>query len=764
MAAINFDTAPAAITPQPARVWTRPSWGVAWTERTDLIPVDVQWLLAPESSTATLIKKFGRVKVPGATSYATVTPETTRGYFVLIEIPADDPLSTAAWYWLGYAESPIMRNYVPARDSLPAAGEQVIPCFGMDALLRQSWLNTTVHVDPDTPTELKRSDGATTFNAGQKGNRADAKMTLTVDGEVSESGYGYYSPGDTPELWSSRDIVEHLVAFHLPTPGGIVNSTGVPFAITGLNLLSAWDSPTVDTENRSVWDVLNQLIRSDRLLSWAIGAIGTAGSPPSISAVQIHITTALSSDLTIPGFSPLPANPRTHSVTATTDPLTQIDVIEDDSEVVDQLIVQGPKEIGVGTFALPADMPAVWDAADETDYETGADGVVAGWAAKEQHDQRMDNDLIRSGYFLRRVFRDFQLPSDWDGTADGAANYVFEPVDDGAGGEQAFQPYLASCRLLDRLPLYEGVDYEGDVSSVDESGGYSFLSPIVSIVDPSDSVRLATEDAIKLDAGFNPKHPDIPFALRMDVQQSETTPAIKLTVEGGPAHAIAGSGFAGNAADVPQEHWGGWDYKTIKITLAMESPRRSQVALPETLPAADVYRKKFITLDMTTLRRIHIAAGTIVGWKDDLTPKTSTGGVLRNPTAELTALATVFGQFYLNTRKRVLLRTGRRPMDFAIGDMIESITPFGTVDVQVRSIRVSMPLDGQGSPTTEITAASSLFDPMQLFTGIEQRRQTGPNRRDRVVAKREARKNARFAARLNEINDDFVARQQDGLL
>ena len=330
MTAINFDTAAKNIDVNEATVWTRTSWADSWTERPDLIPVDIQWVLAPESNTATLIKKYGKVKVPGGTSFTTVTPETTRGYFVLIAIPEDGASPSSSWYWLGYAESPIDRETHPARDSLPAAGEQVIPCFGMDRLLKHTFVNTIVHVDPQTPADLMRTVGNAVFNPNEIGNRTTAKNTLEVGSEESASAYAFGEAHEDLDKWSTYDIIEHLAAFHLPTADGIVIGTGVPFAITGANALPTWDAPQVETEGRTVWDILDQLISADRLLSWTMGAIATPGSPPTISSVEIHIETALSSALTIPSFSSLRANSNVHQITATTDPLTQVTVIEDE--------------------------------------------------------------------------------------------------------------------------------------------------------------------------------------------------------------------------------------------------------------------------------------------------------------------------------------------------------------------------------------------------------------------------------------------------
>ena len=195
-----------------AKVWTKASWGDNWTERPDFIPTESTWTVGSTLATSSLYHPYGRVRFPNQSQHANVPKVTSRGYFVMIGWECDDgdPL-----YWLGYAESPINSSEIPARDGIPVSGVQTIPCIGMIGLLRQNWITTTVHEDPAGPTnDPKRAHGGSIFNRDGNPNRSSTKQSLNG----GHSAYVFANPSDDGEFWSSRDVIEHLIAFHLPTP------------------------------------------------------------------------------------------------------------------------------------------------------------------------------------------------------------------------------------------------------------------------------------------------------------------------------------------------------------------------------------------------------------------------------------------------------------------------------------------------------------------------------------------------------------------
>lgn len=745
---VDFDSLPQVFTPQPARVWTRTAWADAWTLRSDLFPLEAQFTLAPEPNTATLYRRYGYVQNPGSVNFTTQTAETARGYWVLIEYPDDD--GGAPYYWLGYAESPIDSNHHPARDGLPACGEQTIPCFGMLEVLRWALIESTVHVDPDDDEELVRTMEGSIFNAGDKGNRHTDKATITEDGDTSDSAHGFALPDQADaDWWSTRDIVEHLVAFHLPTPTGLTGA--IPFTVDNLTQLPDWDRPVVETDGRSVGDILDELLSVDRLLVWGVGATATPGTPPTITSILIHPNTTVASALTLPAFGDVPANPDTFTITNTTDGNTRHSVTKDDSEVVDQVVVRGPLEIGVATYrhednpdeASADELENDWESVDEVSYENGGDGVTPGFAALEQYEQREHNERIRRSPDLVNVFRRFRIKSDWDGKANDEDVFTPTPADP---DPITFRPYLAKCEFLSDLPLFAGVDYTGDPTLVDETTGQDVIGPIVTLLHPKDDKHYQFKQTGRLQIGFRPTNEDaVPFELEID-PNNDNGPKIDVLVSGGPNHAIAGPIFIGNDADVDQDlAFGSFHYNTLAATLAMTSGRRPFWKLPADDDfTGDVKRKKVVTIEHPALQLVHIAVDTVVGFDDDGVPETSDGGVLRDPTDVIKSIATVLADHFLNARSRLELRTMRRPTEFQTAGIVTTVSDFGSIDAVIRSITIRTPLDQPGiRPTYELIAAKAIADPMQLIVPDVELTATPPdppNRRDKAQEKLQRRR------------------------
>ena len=760
---VNFDTASQNFQAQAVSVWTRAAWSDSWTLRPDLIPLEAQWNLAPETSTATLYRRFGYVQQPGTAIFSNYARETGRGYWVLIEYLADD-LSGTNWYWVGYAERPIDSNYRPADAGygIPESGEQTIPCFGFLKVLEQAYVSSTVHVDPADDAELVRRKTGWIFNRGNLGNRHDAKADITEDSDTSPEAYGFALPTKVDaDFWSTRDIVEHLLAFHLPTPGGLAGT--IPFTITGLTNLPDWDRPEIETDGRSVADILDELVSVDRLLTYSLDPVGAPGSPPSISSINITVHTTIASALTLPAFSSVPANGNLFTVVNTSDPHTEHSVTYDDSDVVDQVIVRGPPEIAVATFRHKDNPDEVdanelendWTTQEATDYEdgarTGGEYEHPDWATLAQWARREANEIARSNPAMQKVYRRLRLKSDWDGKANQEEVFLQED-------EETYVPFLSICQFLETLPLLSGINYEGDPTAVDETNGQDPIPPIACLKNP-DSGNLDRFEMFGLKkAAMNLRLPDaIPFSIALHLNNDHGL-KIDIVPDGVPNHAIAGTGYIGNVADVDQERtFGGHHYNTVAATLAIQGDRRPYWAIPEaaSVSGLDVVRRVIIDMDHPSMESVHIAAGTIVGFDSDGTPLTSTGGVLRDPLPIIKSLCTMYSTFYLNSRRRVEIRTHRKPIAFQVGGIITTITNHGTVDAVIRSVMVSTPLRATGRPQTTILAASEYFDPMQILSPGAGRKAEKvdrlPNKRDKKIARRTASRERYFDRRAEKI-------------
>ena len=690
-------------------VWTRPNWAAAWTLRTDMIPQQCSFKLGDESSTATLHYRYGRVILPGDNTYTDLAKITSRGYWVLIGVPTDDG---NPFYWLGYAESPIDSFEHLGRDGIPDAGIQTIPCFGFLNVLRQNIIRTTVFDNPDGTDTPKRNEGATSFNDGEQGNR---NITKREQGTATNppTSYVFADPSDENKWWSTRDIIEYLFTWQLPTED---NSPGpITWKVNGLDRLPDWDRPTVKVnEQTTVADVLAELISPSRLLNFGISVDATPGTPPTINNITVEVTTTVASAITLPAaFGDVAANDDTTIINNTTDPHTEFDVTTDDSDVHDMLVVEGPPDIGVATFVY-SDFEVFWVDADKIKYEEGGINST-GWAALKQFEKRERNRAIRDDAKLRKVFRTFKLKREWDGLADGEDVFARE-----AAATEAYVPFLGNCRFMQRLPLYEGVDYT-DINAADETDATVFLPNGFFLENPESGQIEDFRFETNLPVGFNVRNAQaLPFQIDGQVNNLRM-PKIELNVSGAPQHAIAADDFTPNEADVPQSKFAGYHYNTLRATLALQSDRRPQFQLPASV-TADVVRRKVLRIDHPTFERVYVAPGAIVGYDDEANLIVSVGGTLRDPIELLEAVATVGESYYLNPRKRCVVDTSRRLSAMSLGRIITTVNG-ENINAQVIEIKFTFPInrsDATQATTARIVAAAQRVDLMSLLRPLEE--------------------------------------------
>ena len=700
-----------------AMVWTKPNWQSEWVQRDDLFPTDCQWTAGTTLPSATLNYRYGEVLLPGYPNTVNLSRITARGYFVLIAWGTHDGIPL---YWLGFAESAITSGHVPARNGQPDTGTQTIPCFGLARALQECWIVTTVHENPDEEAdEPKRSFGGSVFNKNNRGNRSSTKQSF----EDGLEGYVFANPDEDGDWWNSRDIIEHLFAFHLPTPASVKTDGGIPWTLAGVNALPNWDRPVIDTDGQNVSQILAKLVSSERLLNWTVGANAQFVdfySPPTIDELRIQLFTHVPSPLSLPAFGNVPANTNQLNIICSQDPKTKVTVTEDESEVVDQLILRGPREMAVATFTLD-EFEEDWTPADETEYGIGG-ANSAGWSTLRLSEKRERNDAVRADSKLAKVYRSWRLKKDWDGQVEGFDDErlpVFYVPDEG----DTYVPFLGGIEFLESLPLYAGVDYTEAVDDIDEDDARVRMQPIFMIENPQSEKLEDFSRSHRLSVGFRDGSANaIPVTLTGNLD-NEFGPRITINVDGGPQHAII-KDFVQNDADVPQKRWGEFDHETMQMTLAVKNDRRPWIAIPASV-SADVVRRKLITIEHPSLELVYIAESTLVGFEDDGEPKyQDAGGVLRDPTNQFKALGTMMGSFYLQPRRRCVIETGWRWSSVQIGSILTSVSTWsGPINAPVIEIRVQNPLQSGAervAPTMTIVAATQRFDPMALLVPIDE--------------------------------------------
>lgn len=641
MATFDLSVLAVGVEPTVARVWTSPNWATPFTRRLDMIPTMSTWASGGKTSTASIEYRFGRTLLTGAKDSVDLVEITARGYFVLIEWVGDDG---SAVNWLGYAEAPVTVERHHGDATVPEAGKQVIPLYGFERALSQSFITTTVHKDPSGgATPVRKPGGAVFNNHPTRGNKSDSYSATT--------GYVFANPLDTGfDFWSTNNIVEHIFRYHLPTPLGDLGS--IPWYLDNSGgALPTWDKPTLATDDRTVADCLNELLSADRLLGWRIEPTVVASgmftnSPPTIPLIKVIPYTLTDTPVTLPSVGSVPANPASHTITVGGDPLTLIDKSIDSIDSVDQVIVRGPREIAVGTIGVDQEPLEIgWTDDQKTEYQDGAKNEP-GFNDLELWDKRENNDRVRRKKELADVYSLLRIKKDWD-----AGDFFY-------GG--SYTPYLGNCEILNHLPFFDGIDYSGDPTAVVETEGRTNQKPIVLLEEPSDpDIFHNPTISLEPEAGFNGRDGGrAPFSVQIS-PDNEKGPGVRLNVQGAPPHAIS-SAFVGNDADIEQGTYGGFSYATIRSTVAIQSDRATSYALPLSVSGLDVVRRKIIKIDHPSLQLVYIQPDTVVGVDPGGSLIKSDGGLLRDPFPLLEALATLAATRQLIPKTTVSLETGRR--------------------------------------------------------------------------------------------------------
>ena len=690
MAILNLNTGTINPVIGEQQVWIKEKWSDPFTLEPRLMVEECVWAMPPSIDSATLRWRFGEVMTPGATSKTLTSPIDIRGYYVLILQYSTEGSPLA---WLGYADAPIVTDMV----DLVApnyGGEQVVPCFGLDRALQYAFIDSVAHLNPDDADDkwLRKFHGGT-FNGGQTGNRTKDKVALTDDMDPAEA-YVFDDPlASDSQWWSTRDVFEHLIRFHLPT-----NSAGhvtLPWNFRNESILPTWDRPFLETDGRSLWDCLTELLSADRMLAWSIRPTLVMGAVPSISEIAIYAHSQAPSAIVIPGLTVIAPNSDAIAIEASADSMTDIQVQNDDSDVVDQVVVQGPLEIGVGTFRI-SEWGGTWSPVDRAAYETAFSGV-AGWDALPLSRRRELNEVFRSRGEYSGLYRHVPFRASWDGTCEG--DPLFADNREAGSDDPVYVPYLGHAEVLDELPLYAGVDYTGAADEIDESKGGRRLPILAFIESPTREGDWETlQDATTVSGGYRSNPPNM-LSYSVEISADNIKGAgFRCSVSGAPHHAIWPTVFTPNDADPEKTNpdiWGNYDGTTMLITAAMRGDRRPTVWYPSS-PESDMIRRRFIRLEHSALQLVHIAAATVVGLDDTRQQETSDGGVLRDPMEMLSALARLAGENLTRPRKHFWMTTGR--LVRAIPGQMITTANGDTVNAIVTEVRLSTPIVESDSP------------------------------------------------------------------
>lgn len=701
------------------RVYYRAAWADEWTQWTSMQAVNVVWSCAPTLPTATLLWRYGWIKqVDAATPAEVAKLAGVTSLYVKIEIDATysgGSWSTATWYGiLSFADDQLGGStFRGAPVNVIATGEQTFTCYGLEKLLvdhiiRTSWV----------------AFGATdfigrglTFNRRGIGNRSAA----AAPGYTS---YGFEPDPDLGVLWSSLDIVNHVLEFQ--TPRDETDAVEVPFILQDDSQIPDWDSPEIDSDRQTAYSLLDRIINRKRLLLWWL-EVDEEEDP---AVVTLHTNTMLASALTIPltGAPTIPANSSQIDLQFDSDTLTTAAVRTSDVEKVDVVIAQGARRRSVATFSIiDATLETGWAPADETLYIAGASGD-ADYGALSIKDKQKRNADFRSSPAMEKVYAFFRIPDYWDfQTADGIGGEAMAMFPDDVDVDLVYPQYFPDLYIEQTMPLIAGVDYAGDselgLLPTEPDEDRDELSPLVFFRRPETATGWVRAEDIAKTAGLEEDDEDANNRFSCSVRVPRDSRGLFIRVHGEPGqHAIATYTFSRLPTD---EHPGGYRYESGKmlVTMSLVDDRCVEGRWPATDPTSETLR--YMVIDAGDgYRKDYLVPDTVVGVASDGTLIRTVGGFLPVESDDddqhrLVAIAKVAASWHTVTHNVLSLQTHRLRIDIGLGDLVTTIgdTADGhrqTLNTPVTQIEVTIPQDAS-DPIMVITTWAGELDPMQLL-------------------------------------------------
>lgn len=602
-----------------------------------------------------------------------------------------------AWEWVGYVtgETTVRGPAVDANGARELTGRgQKMLAVGLEYFLDRRnidtapvWNAVTGQVDI-IKRPLVFNNGTTTQHKTDVDRRANREQFRSE--WVSNS-------TDPPELWRGIDIVENLIAYQaasFPVP--------LDFTSNGLSAIT----PTIDTANKTTFEVLNELCHVARGFTWWLEY------EDFLHKAFLRIDTTTRDPLDLPGSGKtLPANEQ--QIELDFDELRSVgDVIvsRNMSGKYGQVIARGARQTSTFTVGYADEtLTKDWTTDEEDAYKTAAAGED-GYAALEDEEKAKANDAFRAQDRFNRVYGAFRIPLDWNGrSGDGSLAVVPAPalpIFSSSGsvlGESAMT--ISGMRLLNQTNLKAGWNYtdpSAPVSVTPEGTEPEMLRPFA----------LLQVGEIPADSGPPPVEAQPRFQYCHSLTRSQTTkteaePPIKtnyhlamqdsnlgilLRATHGLNHTMADGVFDADA--YPSRKPTEVDYRTLRATIAAEADAYCEGAYPT---VNIVPEDEILVIQLSDNYRLdYIAPKTIFAVENGV-PLTSDGGFLRDDRKLLEDVAKLAFTWYATERKqltvstRYILRhsTSFRGLSVMLGDLIttiggdEALLPINTVVGQV---------------------------------------------------------------------------------
>lgn len=719
------------------RVYAKLKWEDEWELKEHVHATQVQFSCSPSVGSATLHYRFGIGRQPGQSSTSLWHPFTLPNLaYVRIDIDvrdieADDETTI---HWYGVAGRMVTRRdgsdleYTldPEPDPLPRpSGTQTLYCAGIEWLLdRWPILTTWTQYRPSAVFgQIREVWSGLIFNENLAPNRTEDLFEVPHFADRESYVFAYFRlphPHLTPgEYWSTRDIVEYLLAFAVPYDAG--GDYPIEWLLADDDeLIPADDRPILPTEGRYTLGLLHQLLSRQRGYGFRFEISDHALDAGADAKIRLVPFTFVGTELELPSGAVIKANPLVRSLDISQDRHRSISTAEDAFSKYHRVIVRGNKMVACWSSqlypstALGRPFRAAWSTAAEVLYIAGYDGDYP--LPDEFADQEVAIKQYRAQSRFEQVLARFEFHPYWPGWLDAdtsVGSQISFPLPDAETTQAA--TYARGLRVLPILPMVVGEDYAADNTpevdpAIDES---HYLPPLTfwrlePISSPPKYIEGRAIGTLAATETYGASHGDRGwYSITITLTPADgDNQAFDLVVSGDDRSVISPSG--------PY-----WRYDAAWVTVAVETPFYAEAqADTDVEPAEDVVRIKLIYAG-SQYRLDWLAENTIVGLDADRAfIRSGDGRFIRDDRELLADIAKMALTWYGQDRQPINYQTSYLNSDLQVGLFIDELIdpaiddpiPLNTV---VTEITMEFPVASSAAPplpTMTIRTAAAELD------------------------------------------------------
>ncbi|MBI9016899.1 MAG: hypothetical protein JEZ07_06515 [Phycisphaerae bacterium] len=669
---------------QNTRVYIKANWADNWQLTTLLEAQRASVTVSPGIGQAEFIWRYGYRTLTGGSDFVATSPLNLLGWFVQIRVYDPGPPENEVILFTGKFFDDalnVIGTVIDDEYNQVSNGDQILTASDLALLLDREVIsltrslkngNSIADVIEHVPSMNRQGDRGLADN----GNRSYSR---DADGVYRYSADGAY--------WSHLDYLEMILIDHQPD--------NIRFILGGQKDLLDNLRTYSNVEGLTVKGLLDKLVDRRRGFGWRIGNV--IAQQDYADEVQIEIFTVFDSPITV-GDITLTPNLSQIELDLSNEALYHVQSLRlNDSALYDNFVITGQRVKSCFSISK-TEFVAGWTMANETLYRQGAKNA-AGYDEKTEEEQSLLNDRYRNDARFSSVYRNFELPEDWDWTVDvNGSNIMANPDTDNDGGLTGYQGnYSQLPRTFMRSTILQrGIDYTGSVSVDNTSGSVKkYHRPMVFVQDVQGTWYNAAAIASVLKDDDGNSLPNI------GVRMLDHT--LGFALDTNPNHLLAQGHFepAEPSAHLPWLNW-----ENLLVTVTTETDQRLKISLRADGQTGPI--KRTLKINVPGAELWYVADGTVVGLDESgQLERFGCSNVIRNDKAMLQAVAAAAMGWYGKARQALQCSIEYLATSLAPGQLVKHAYT-NSVYEDVNTIITQINWDFGKNTTTLGTAYSQL--------------------------------------------------------